>query len=59
MIDYWQQKMVGKITVNGALELADSFADDCKGWKAIPMWAFALRALAGRIRLLEQAREAN
>ncbi len=54
MIDYWQQQTTGHISVKGALELADSFSDECKNRTPIPLWVFALRALAGRIRLHEQ-----
>jgi hypothetical protein len=45
MID-WNEKVYGDCTVKMALELADSFHDDCQNSVPIPAWACALRALA-------------
>ncbi len=52
-IKRWQKKLNGHVSYNAAMELADSFTDDCRNRIPTPRWAFALRVMAGRIRLLE------
>ncbi len=50
---YIQQR--GAWSVEAALALADSFSAECRASEEIPGWALALRALAGRVRLHQQA----
>jgi hypothetical protein len=42
----WTEKGYEDFTIAEALELSDSFHDDCKNGIPIPAWARALRALA-------------
>lgn len=50
-IKTWQKKIRGGCCAAEALSLADSFSKACVVSKKIPMWALALRALAGRVRM--------
>ena len=53
----WESLERGAYTVQRALDLADSFSEECRAGKEIPAWALALRALACRVRMQKKAAE--
>ena len=54
-----ERKIHGAVSIREALKLADSFTGVCKAGHAIPVWALALRALAGGYRRIRRPDNGN
>ena len=54
-----QTRIRGDVTTALALAIADEFADTCRAGEPIPVWAVALRNLAGKVHRYRKALEAE
>jgi hypothetical protein len=50
MVSDPNEKIMGEVNTDDALALADSFSEACRNGELIPVWAQALRTLAGGYR---------